>query len=151
MPRSASTSPRGAFSPPPSAWRAAGSSFRPSRAGWRCRSGRPWTFAGPASAGWHRGFTPRHPACLRFRATSSAWRGGSPPVPRAHRDRRARLAAAASSLGHLDPSQVLSRGYAIVRAADGSVVRSGTALSRGDALDLTFAEGGAAVTVDAPR
>ena len=67
------------------------------------------------------------------------------------RERRARLAAAAASLGHLDPSQVLSRGYAIVRAADGSVVRSGASLSRGDALDLTFAEGGAAVTVDAPR
>jgi exodeoxyribonuclease VII large subunit len=67
------------------------------------------------------------------------------------RERRARLAAAAASLGHLDPSQVLSRGYAIVRAADGSVVRTGAALSRGDALDLTFAEGGAAVTVDAPR
>jgi exodeoxyribonuclease VII large subunit len=70
---------------------------------------------------------------------------------RAQRDRRSRLAAVTASLSHLDPSQVLSRGYAIARAADGSVVRSGASLSRGDALDLTFAEGGAAVTVDAPR
>ena len=70
---------------------------------------------------------------------------------RAQRDRRSRLAAVTASLSHLDPSQVLSRGYAIARAADGSVVRAGASLSRGDALDLTFAEGGAAVTVDAPR
>jgi exodeoxyribonuclease VII large subunit len=70
---------------------------------------------------------------------------------RTNRERRARLAAAAASLGHLDPSQVLSRGYAIVRTADGTVVRSGAALSRGDALDLAFAEGGARVTVDEPR
>ncbi|MGE0355954.1 MAG: exodeoxyribonuclease VII large subunit [Burkholderiales bacterium] len=70
---------------------------------------------------------------------------------RALRERRLRLAGAASSLAHLDPAQVLSRGYAIVRAADGTVVRSGATLSRGDALDLTFAEGGATATVDAPR
>ncbi|MDH5265063.1 MAG: exodeoxyribonuclease VII large subunit, partial [Betaproteobacteria bacterium] len=70
---------------------------------------------------------------------------------RAQRDRGSRLAAATASLSHLDPTQVLSRGYAIVRAADGSVVRSGAALARGDALDITLAEGGAAVTVDAPR
>jgi len=38
-----------------------------------------------------------------------------------------------------------------VRAADGSVVRSGATLARGDALDITLAQGGAAVTVDAPR
>ena len=70
---------------------------------------------------------------------------------RAQRDRGSRLAAATASLSHLDPTQVLSRGYAIVRAADGSVVRSGSALARGDALDITLAQGGAAVTVDAPR
>jgi exodeoxyribonuclease VII large subunit len=70
---------------------------------------------------------------------------------RAQRDRASRLAAATASLSHLDPPQVLSRGYAIVRAADGSVVRSGAQLARGDALDITLAQGGAAVTVDAPR
>jgi exodeoxyribonuclease VII large subunit len=70
---------------------------------------------------------------------------------RTHRERRARLAAAAASLGHLDPSQVLARGFAIVRGADGAVVRSGATLARGDGLDLTFAEGGASVTVVAPR
>jgi len=48
-------------------------------------------------------------------------------------------------------TRVLARGYAIARAPDGTVVRSGAGLSRGDALDLTFAEGGASVTVDEPR
>jgi len=38
-----------------------------------------------------------------------------------------------------------------VRAADGTLVVSGRALARGDALDITLAQGGAAVTVDAPR
>ena len=70
---------------------------------------------------------------------------------RAQRDRRARLEAAGASLGHLDPTQVLARGYAIVRDARGAVVRSGAVLARGDALDLAFAEGGAKVTVDEPR
>jgi exodeoxyribonuclease VII large subunit len=70
---------------------------------------------------------------------------------RLHRDRQARAAAARASLAHLDPSRVLGRGYAIARLPDGSVVRSGAALARGDALDLTFAEGGARVSVDEPR
>jgi exodeoxyribonuclease VII large subunit len=70
---------------------------------------------------------------------------------RAQRDRAARLASLAASLGHLDPTRVLARGYAIARAADGRVVRSGSSLSPGQPLDLTFAEGGASVTVDRPR
>ncbi|MBL0141769.1 MAG: exodeoxyribonuclease VII large subunit [Betaproteobacteria bacterium] len=70
---------------------------------------------------------------------------------RSQRDRLSRLAGAAASLSHLDPTQVLLRGYAIVRAADGDVVRSGATLARGDALDVSFAEGGASVTVDHPR
>jgi exodeoxyribonuclease VII large subunit len=70
---------------------------------------------------------------------------------RAQRDRRARLESAGASLGHLDPTQVLARGYAIVRDARGAVVRTGAGLARGDALDLAFAEGGAKVTVDEPR
>ena len=70
---------------------------------------------------------------------------------RAQRDRRARLESAGASLGRLDPTQVLARGYAIVRDARGAVVRTGAGLARGDALDLAFAEGGAKVTVDEPR
>jgi len=70
---------------------------------------------------------------------------------RAQRDRESALSALSASLGHLDPTQVLARGYAIVRAPGGDVVRSGATLKRGDALEVTFAEGGARVSVEEPR
>ena len=65
--------------------------------------------------------------------------------------RAQRLAALRTALGHLDPTQVLSRGYSIVRDAEGHVRASSAGLAAGDALDVTFAEGGAAVTVRSPR
>jgi exodeoxyribonuclease VII large subunit len=65
----------------------------------------------------------------------------------AMRDRRSRVAAAAAALSHLDPAQVLERGYAIVRAPDGSVVRSSAQLDVDDAIDLRFARGAAAARV----
>jgi exodeoxyribonuclease VII large subunit len=52
-----------------------------------------------------------------------------------------------NALGHLDPTQVLSRGYSIVRGPDGHVRRSSAGLARGDALDITFAEGAASAEV----
>jgi exodeoxyribonuclease VII large subunit len=72
-------------------------------------------------------------------------------VARAHRDRASRLAALASALAHLDPTQVLGRGYAIVRDGAGSVMRSSATLAPGDPIDVTFAEGSAAATVTAKR
>jgi exodeoxyribonuclease VII large subunit len=66
-------------------------------------------------------------------------------------DRTRHLAALRASLGHLDPTQVLGRGYSIVRDREGHVVRSGAALARGDALEIAFAEGGADVTVERTR
>jgi len=65
----------------------------------------------------------------------------------AMRDRHARVAAAGAALSHLDPGQVLSRGYAIVRAADGSVVRSSAQVAVDEAIDLRFASGAAAARV----
>jgi exodeoxyribonuclease VII large subunit len=65
----------------------------------------------------------------------------------AMRDRHARVAAAGAALSHLDPGQVLARGYAIVRAADGSVVRSSAQLAVDEAIDLRFAAGAAAARV----
>ncbi|MGE5093902.1 MAG: exodeoxyribonuclease VII large subunit [Betaproteobacteria bacterium] len=61
--------------------------------------------------------------------------------------RARRLAALRTALGHLDPTQVLARGYSIVRDAQGHVVLRGSDLAAGDALDVTFSEGGAGVTV----
>ena len=66
-------------------------------------------------------------------------------------DRERGLAAARTALGHLDPTQVLARGYSIVRDADGRVRRSSRGLASGQALDITFSEGAAAVTVREPR
>ena len=62
------------------------------------------------------------------------------------REREARLSAARASLAHLDPAQVLRRGYALARLPDGRVVRTGATLVPGERLSLTFAEGGAEVT-----
>ena len=57
------------------------------------------------------------------------------------------LAGLRNALTHLDPTRVLGRGYSIVRGPDGHVLRSGAGLAPGDALDITFAEGGAGATV----
>jgi len=62
--------------------------------------------------------------------------------------RHAQLEAARTSLSHLDPTQVLSRGYAIARRPDGAVVRDATTLQRGEKLDVTFAIGSAGVRVE---
>ncbi len=66
-------------------------------------------------------------------------------------ERRRRLAALADALAHLDPTRVLARGYSIVRDAKGRALRSSAALSPGDRIDVTFAEGGAEATVDRSR
>ena len=61
------------------------------------------------------------------------------------------LARLSLALLHLDPAAVLERGYAIARRADGRVVRDGSDLHCGDSLELTFARGGATVSVEKPR
>jgi len=67
---------------------------------------------------------------------------------REHEHRVARLRTA---LSHLDPTRVLSRGYSIVRDGEGRVRVSSKGLAAGDALDIMFSEGGAAVKVAKPR
>ena len=80
---------------------------------------------------------------LRTRLVAAALRGAA--------ERERRLAALSTALAHLDPDQVLARGYSIVRDADGALRRSSAGLAAGSALDITFAEGGAAVTVREPH
>ncbi len=70
---------------------------------------------------------------------------------RAALERKRRLDALATSLIHLDPTQVLGRGYSIVRDANGHVRATSRGLEPGAALDITFSEGGAAVKVHEPR
>ena len=72
-------------------------------------------------------------------------------MPAALRQHDRHLSALRSALSHLDPTQVLGRGYSIVRDAQGHVRSSSAGLAKGDALDVTFATGGASVTVREPR
>lgn len=65
--------------------------------------------------------------------------------------RRNRLAAASAQLRALDPGNTLARGYAIARDAEGRIVRDAAALSAGQPLDLSFAQGGAQVQVQSTR
>lgn len=58
-----------------------------------------------------------------------------------------RLIAAQKHLLHLDPQQVLARGYSMVRDEQGVVVVDGAALSAGANLQITFARGWALAEV----
>lgn len=58
-----------------------------------------------------------------------------------------RLLAAQQHLQHLDPQQVLARGYSMVRNAQGEVVRDASLLSLGASLRINFARGSAQVEV----
>jgi len=85
----------------------------------------------------------RDVARLGERASSALARGLA--------QRGQRLEALRTALGHLDPTQVLARGYSIVRDADGAVRRTSAGLVAGQPLDVTFSEGGAEVAVRKSR
>jgi exodeoxyribonuclease VII large subunit len=61
--------------------------------------------------------------------------------------RGAVLARLAAHLGALNPQLVLERGYAIVVARDGSIVRDAAQLSAGEAVRLKLAQGAADATI----
>ena len=61
------------------------------------------------------------------------------------------LRSAARALGALSPFATLERGYAIVRRADGSVVRSALEQRLGDPLEVRLAQGGLDVRVERVR
>ncbi|HEX2064814.1 MAG TPA: exodeoxyribonuclease VII large subunit [Acidimicrobiales bacterium] len=66
------------------------------------------------------------------------WRA---PVHRRTAQERERLAARARHLEALSPARVLERGYAVVRRADGSVLRRSSDASAGDAIQVQLAWG----------
>jgi exodeoxyribonuclease VII large subunit len=66
---------------------------------------------------------------------------------RDHRRRCERIAALASHLAHLDPRQVLERGYAIVRDAEGRVVRDSATVGPGSEVGMQFALGHATAKI----
>ncbi len=61
--------------------------------------------------------------------------------------RQARLSAVQQHLHHLDPQQVLLRGYSLVRDAQGAIVSDSAAAPPGTRLDITFAQGGVRAVV----
>lgn len=63
----------------------------------------------------------------------------------------ARLVAMQQHLQHLDPQQVLARGYSMVRDAQGNIVLSSERIALGEKLDITFAQGGARAVVQEKR
>jgi exodeoxyribonuclease VII large subunit len=63
----------------------------------------------------------------------------------------ARLSALQQHLQHLDPQQVLARGYSLVRDEWGAIVRSSRQVGLGTRLDIAFAQGGASVIVQEKR
>lgn len=60
---------------------------------------------------------------------------------------RERLAGAGRHLDALSPARVLQRGYAVVRSADGSVVRGPDQVAAGDPVEVQLARGGFAAVV----
>jgi exodeoxyribonuclease VII large subunit len=72
-------------------------------------------------------------------------------LARTQQQRDARLASLRNALAHLDPTQVLARGYSIVRDADGQVRRTSAGLAKGASLEVTFSEGAADVEVTRTR
>ena len=60
---------------------------------------------------------------------------------------RARLATLEQNLAHLNPREVLARGYAIVTKSDGSIVDDAARLGPGEAVALAFARGSAEATI----
>jgi len=70
-----------------------------------------------------------------------------PRLALAWRNRSERAEAEVRALGahlaHLDPRAVLRRGYSVVRDSSGAIVRDASTLSPGDAVDITFSQGGA--------
>jgi exodeoxyribonuclease VII large subunit len=63
------------------------------------------------------------------------------------RGRKERLAQREQGLRQLDPRAVLTRGYALVACADGSLLRDAATTSPGDTLFLTLARGSLAAQV----
>ena len=62
--------------------------------------------------------------------------------------RRQRFAALCAALDAMSPLRVLARGYAVVRTADGTVLRRAGEVSAGDTVGVTLSEGRLVCTVN---
>ncbi len=65
------------------------------------------------------------------------------------KDRRSRFSLLAEKLAVLSPQSVLKRGFAVVRGVDdGGIVKSVSALTEGSAIEVEFADGSVAASVE---
>jgi exodeoxyribonuclease VII large subunit len=112
---------------------------------WRGHAAARWAAAATLQARLLREMRSPSPQGLRLEHACANWQ-------RAVRDRllrtAERLAGLAQNLAHLNPRAVLERGYAIVAAADGTIVQDAQQVHAGDAVTLAFARGGAGATID---
>ena len=60
----------------------------------------------------------------------------------------AKLQRLADNLNHLNPAQVMERGYSVVRNSHGVIVKSNTQINVGEKLRLAFADGESSAIVD---
>ena len=113
-----------------------------------------------ANARAHRNGLERSAARLRPHILTRAARSGRDRLSRLDRARaraaqalfarsRARLDGQAKLLGTLSYQNVLARGFALVRAADGTMLRRAVAVKPGAALDIEFADGHIGAHADA--
>ena len=86
--------------------------------------------------------------CRRAAARPPARRGGRALGPERVARAAQRVAALAQNLAHLNPQAVLERGYAIVAAADGTIVVDARQVAAGDVVALTFARGSADAKIE---
>ena len=66
-------------------------------------------------------------------------------------ERRRKFAALCASLHAMSPLAVLSRGYAVARTADGTVLKGADEVAAGDTVDITLARGALVCTVNETR
>ncbi len=113
-----------------------------------------------ANARAHRNWLERSAARLRPHVLTSAARSGRDRLSRLDRARaraartllsrsRARLDGQAKLLETLSYQNVLARGFALVRAEDGTMVRRAAQVKSGAALDIEFADAHIAAHADA--
>ena len=85
------------------------------------------------------------PAAVRVEALLMARRTAL--LARLARD-RARIETGHAALAHLDPGQILKRGFSIVRDANGLLINDAQLVDVGQALEIEFARGGASTRVE---
>ena len=94
---------------------------------------------------WPRALAERRTRCADLSARLAAAFAGGLDV------RRTRLVGFDHRLRALSPRLVLERGFCIVRAADGRLVRAAATLARGERVAIEFARGDADARIEAVR